>query len=203
MSSPGGRRPPGMIDLHPAADRLRGVLAALGDADLFRPTPCPKASVGDLVDHIGTFAVAFGQKAGGSAADTPGVGGPPPPADAGRLGADWRDRIDADLAAAWDDPAAWEGMTTAGGIEMPSEVAGAVALDELLVHGWDVAVASGQAYDVSDEEVAAARGFVETFADVPRDGTLFGPEVAVDPDAPPFHQLLGLTGRDPAWSPPS
>ena len=195
-----------MIDLHPAADRLRAVLAALEDADLGRPTPCPALTVGDLVDHVGTFSVAFAQKGGAGASDTPGVAGPPPAPDASRLGPDWRDRIDAGLAtlaSAWDDAAAWEGMTTAGGIEMPSAVAGQVALDELLVHGWDLAAATGQDYEVTDDEVAAARSFVETFADVPRDGSLFGPEVPVAADAPPFHQLLGLTGRDPAWAPPS
>src|SRR4051812_16420419 len=103
-----------MIDLHPAADRLRRVLAGVLDDDLARPTPCPGSSVGDLIDHIGTFAVAFAQKAGGGAG-VPGVGGPPPPPDAARLEEAWRDRIDRDLyalAAAWDDPQAWEGMTT-------------------------------------------------------------------------------------------
>ncbi len=39
-------------------------------------------------------------------------------------------------------------MTKAGGVDLPGEVAGLVALDELVVHGWDVARATGQAYDV-------------------------------------------------------
>ena len=36
------------------------------------------------------------------------------------------------------------GTTKAGGLELPGEVAGLVALDELVIHGWDVARSSGQ-----------------------------------------------------------
>lgn len=85
---------------------------------------------------------------------------------------------------------------------MPGEVVGLVALDELVVHGWDLAVATGQAYEPTLEEIEAATGFISSFA-VPRDGSLFGPIVRVDAAASPLDELLGLTGRDPAWHPPT
>ena len=84
--------------------------------------------------------------------------------DASRLVDDWRSRIPRDLAAlaaAWRDPEAWTGMTRAGGIDLPGEIAGVVALDELVVHGWDVARASRQPYDVDEPSLAAVHGFVE------------------------------------------
>jgi hypothetical protein len=43
------------------------------------------------------------------------------------------------LADAWRDSAAWSGTTEAGGLELPAEVAGLVALNERVVHGWDLA----------------------------------------------------------------
>ena len=46
------------------------------------------------------------------------------------------------LVDAWHDPGAWQGMTKAGPFELPGEVAGVVALDELVLHGWDLAVAN-------------------------------------------------------------
>jgi hypothetical protein len=58
--------------------------------------------------------------------------------DASRLAPDWRDRIPRDLdalAASWQDAEAWSGMTTVGGVTLPGEVCGVVALDELVVHG--------------------------------------------------------------------
>jgi uncharacterized protein (TIGR03086 family) len=191
-----------MIDIRPATQRVARLLAGLDHAVLDRPTPCPGSTVGDLVDHIGTFTLAFTGKARHE-----GVGrsGPPPKPDAANLEPGWRDRIARDLEAladAWAEPAAWEGMTTAGGIEMPSEVAGLVVLDELVVHGWDVAVSTGLPYEPSDEDMRAVTAFVAAF-DAPRDGKLFGPVVPVPGDAPPIDRLLGLTGRDPRWAPPA
>ena len=46
-------------------------------------------------------------------------------------------------------------------------------------------------------------GNPRTAFDAPRDGNLFGPVVPVPDNAPPLDKLLGLTGRDPGWKPPS
>jgi uncharacterized protein (TIGR03086 family) len=85
---------------------------------------------------------------------------------------------------------------------LPAEVVGLVALDELVVHGWDIAVATGQPYAPTAAEVEAAMSFVTGF-EAPRDGSLFGPIVAVPGDASGFDRLLGLTGREPWWRPPA
>ena len=100
-------------------------------------------------------------------------------------------------------------MTSAGPVEMLGEIAGLVALDELVVHGWDLAGATDQPYDVDDATLGLIRGLVADFAPaddpehpVVNDGTLaFGPAVSIPADVPLLEQALALTGRDPAWSP--
>jgi uncharacterized protein (TIGR03086 family) len=190
------------IDLEPAARRTAAVVAAVTDDQLDRRTPCPEYTLGDLLEHMGGLAMAFtaaATKTGLEASSGPS-------GDASRLPSDWRTRIPQDLVAmaeAWKDPAAWTGMTKAGGIDLPGEVAGLVALDELVIHGWDVAKASGQAYEVDDAEALdAVRQFVAPIADAPAEerAGLFGPPVAVADDAPELDRILGLTGRDPGWS---
>lgn len=190
-----------MIDLEPATSRMVTLLASLSDSELESPSPCPNTSVGDLVDHVGALTVGFTAVA---RKDSSGNGAPPPPNGA-NLEDGWRGRIARDLetlAQSWRDDAAWEGMTAAGGVDLPGEVAGLVALDELVVHGWDIAVATGRNYEPPAAEVEAACSFVNSF-DAPRDGNLFGPVVSVADDAAPFDRLLGLTGRDPGWRPPN
>jgi uncharacterized protein (TIGR03086 family) len=192
------------VDIEPATRRLADLVGNVPDELLAAPTPCPDYTLGDLLDHIGGLAVAFREAATKRAA----ADGPQGPSgDASRLGGDWRDRIPArlaELAEAWRDPGAWTGMTRAGGLDLPGEVAGLVALDEVVIHGWDVARASGQPYEVERPALEAVHGFVSQFAGPGQEEArrgLFGPEVAVPADAPLLDRILGLAGRHPGWSP--
>lgn len=192
-------------DLRPAATRLGALVAAVPDDALANATPCPEYSLGDLLDHVGGLALAF-TAAATKTFDEAGAQGPS--GDASRLEDGWRERIQTDLeglAEAWRAPEAWEGMTRAGGIDLPGEVAGVVALDELVVHGWDVARASGQDFTCDEASLEAVHGFVSQFSgpgqETEREG-LFGPEVAVPESAPLVDRVIGMTGRQPGWSAP-
>jgi uncharacterized protein (TIGR03086 family) len=191
------------VDLEPAARRLADLVGGVPDGLLDAPTPCPAYTLGDLLDHVGGAALAF---TGAAVKDTGDVTSHAPSGDVSRLGDDWRTRIPRDLlalAAAWRDPDAWTGMTKAGGVELPGEVAGLVALDEIVVHGWDVARATGQAYDCDTASLEAVLAFVSQFSEPGQEemrAGLFGPVVEVPEDAPLLDRVIGLTGRDPAWS---
>jgi uncharacterized protein (TIGR03086 family) len=190
------------LDLTPATETLAQVVTGIGDDQLAAPTPCHGMTVADVLDHVDGLCLAFTA----AAAKNLDAGRQAPAADGSRLGADWRARIPgrlAHLAAAWRDEHAWAGMTRAGGIDMPGEIAGTVAIDEVVVHGWDVAVATGRGYSCDENLVLAAYGFAQAAVARSPQGTpgLFGPPVTVPDDAPLLHRLLGLTGRDPAWRP--
>ena len=188
------------LDLMPAATTLGLLVRQVPDDRLGDPTPCPDYTVGDLVEHIGGVALAFtaaAHKALGTDTDSP------PQPDAVRLPTAWRTRIPADLVAmatAWREPGAWTGMTRAGGVDLPGEVGGLVALDEIVVHGWDLAVATGRPFAVEPVLLDAVHGFVASFDPDPDAAVrLFGPVVEVSADALPLDRVLGLAGRDPGW----
>ena len=194
----------GMTDLTPTTNRVRAVVASVRDDQLDAPTPMPGTSVRELLNHLLGLTVAFRD----AAAKLDGPTTSTPPAKVTEpLPDGWRDLLNtrlAELAAAWASPDAWTGMTKAGGVELPGEIGGLVALDEVLLHGWDLARATGQPYNVSHDEADAVLPIVtpeESDPDGTGRGELFGPVVAVPADAPPFDRVLGLAGRDPAWSP--
>jgi uncharacterized protein (TIGR03086 family) len=192
------------VDMEPASRRMADLVERVPDDMLDGPTPCPAYTLGDLIDHVSGFALAF--TAAARKATPPGSQGRAS-GDASRLGHDWRSRLPReldDLAEAWRDPTAWTGETRAGGIDLPGEIAGLIALDELVVHGWDVARASGQTYTCDQDLLQAVHDFLSSFAppgqEATRDG-IFGPAVPVAGDAPLLDRVIGLSGRDPAWSP--
>ncbi len=195
-----------MIDLTPATRQMAALIEGVRPDQLSDPTPCPDYTVGDLVEHVGGLSLAFTNaagKGGGPIADT-NEGG-----DASRLADGWRETIPRDLdrlAAAWSAPDAWSGMTRVGGLDLPGEVGGLVALDEIVIHGWDIARASGQPFSIPVGLLRALHGFLEGFSgpghDEERAG-LFGPEVAVPDDAPLLDRVVGMAGREPRWSPPA
>ena len=192
------------ISLGPAARRLAGLVAGVRDEDLDRPTPCPAYALGDLIEHVGGMAIAFAaaaSKARDKRTDRSQAG------DAARLAAGWREHIPRDLRAlglAWQEPGAWLGMTRIAGMDTPAETVGLVLADELAVHGWDVARASGQPYTCEPDVLEAARQFLEMFAspDAPSGPEVeFGPATVLLPEAPLLDRVVALAGRDPSWSP--
>ncbi len=186
-----------MYDLSPAANELAGLVRNVSDADLKAPTPCPEYTVADLLDHINGLSVAFTMAATKTPLEGAGSG------DAARLPMDFRESMPArldELAQAWRAPEAWEGMTAAGGVDLPGEVAGAVALDEIVLHGWDLARATGQPFEVAPDLLEVVFGFVSAIGPEDRDGSLFGAAVEVGSNAPLLDRVLGLSGRDPSWN---
>jgi len=190
---------PSTPDLTPVTDAIAGLLPGVNNHQLDARTPCEKWTTRELLAHLDGLTQAFRAAAAkdfGPLTDTP-------PADAALgLAADWRHKLPAQLSAlatAWTDPTATEGMTRAGGVEMPAEVMGCVVTNELVLHGWDLAQATGQGFDPAPPAVAHALAFVEQVGDEPeqRQG-LFGPRVSTDDDAP-LDRLLAGAGRDPRW----
>jgi uncharacterized protein (TIGR03086 family) len=188
------------VDLAPAADRVAGLLAGVPDDRLGAPTPCADTTVGDLLSHLLGLSAAFR----GGAEKAPDAG--PPPTKPPPLEPDWRSalpaRLDA-LVTAWRAPEARAGTTSVGGVEMPAAAVAVVALDELVLHGWDLARATGQPYEVDPASIDACLGFVAATARPEGVPGLFGPPVPVPADAPALHRLLGLSGRNPEWSAPA
>ncbi len=129
--------------------------------------------MGDLVEHVDGLSVGLGYTA---RKDSPPPGtAEPRDDDASKLAPGWRDRIPArlsELAASWADPAAWEGSTQAGGVPLPAAAAGMFALDEIIVHGWELARSTGQPFSTDE---TAVRACAEFLADQPAATTCSGP----------------------------
>jgi uncharacterized protein (TIGR03086 family) len=197
-----------MIDLEPAGRTVARLLDGIREEQLPHPTPCADTPVAALLDHLMGLSLAFTWAARKSTATEAGgeqVG--PGLARAENLDPTWRsllpERLE-ELVQAWREESAWQGMTEAGGLAMPAELAAVVTLDELVLHGWDLARATGQPFSCDSGHAAIVLDFVARSAQPDqaalREG-LFGPVVDVPDDAPLFDRVLGLAGRDPAWTP--
>ncbi len=186
------------LDLGPQTAEVARIVAGVRDDQLPGPTPCPDMDVAALLDHLVGLTIAF-RNAAEKAAQQGG-----PRADAAKLAPGWRTRLPAQLevlAAAWREPAAWDGTAVAGGVELPAPVMAVVGLNEVLIHGWDLAVATGQEYRPDPAAVRACADMVGDRAGAPDEpDAIFGPAVPVPAEAPPFDRLLGQTGRDPRWT---
>ncbi len=188
-----------MIDMTSACAGTADLVRTVTDDQLGGLTPCSEMSVAALVSHLGGLAAAFtaaARKDFGELTDSP-------PEVSDQLDDGWRtsypERLMA-MAAAWGDAAAWEGMSRAGGVDFPAEVGGSIALTEVVVHGWDLARATGRPYAVDDDVLRAVLPHVTEFASgAPVEG-LFAAAVPVKDDAPLLDRVIALTGRDPAWT---
>ncbi len=175
-----------MFDLGPAAAEMGRLVSGVGDDKLDCPTPCSEWTVADLLTHIHQFSTVFAGNGRKEQAR--------PPED---LVDDWRAAIPSrleELADAWREESAWHGRVSAGGVEMDSADNAVVAIEELTMHGWDLARATGQDLHVDDARLDQVDRFFELFGNEP-----FGPAARVPEGATRLEQTVARTGRDPSW----
>jgi uncharacterized protein (TIGR03086 family) len=193
-----------MHDLGPAAQELTRLVTSVRDDQLGELTPCPEYTLGDLLQHIRLLAEAF--TVAGRKEQPVGGSKPPPQGDAALLPENWRqetaDWLDR-LVDVWSDPAAWKGTAWIAGFEAPASAVGITAANELIVHGWDVAVACHQRLRVDDAMLAPSQEFVAMMSGPGSEqarGDAFGPALPTPDGASALDEVIAGNGRDPAWS---
>ena len=88
-------------------------------------------------------------------------------------------------------------------MDAPAEMVGATAADELVVHGWDVARATGRPTTPSRNSGRRTRASPRRFAHAEAPAgpdVAFGPARLLPDGDPPLDRLVAMAGRDPAWS---
>ncbi|MFE5241718.1 MULTISPECIES: TIGR03086 family metal-binding protein [unclassified Streptomyces] len=114
--------------------------------------------------------------------------------------ADWPEQYAAQLdqaVAAWSDPAVWEGGIDTGHGSTPAPDIAAMLLMETVLHGWDVARATGQEFRISEPAAGHLLRTVEGTAALYRQYEGFAGEVTLPEGASDFERALALSGRDP------
>lgn len=173
------------------ADRFTTILAAAGDA-WDAPTPCEGWSVRDVVGHVLETQRDFLARQRLDPGAAPDLTHP---------GSAWHTHREHVLAVLrTGDVAAREydgyfGRTTIG-----ATLADFYGWD-LVVHGWDVARATGQEWSIGDDEVALLQTTADGWGDALYSEGICASPVAVAQDAPAADRLLARLGRDPHWQP--
>jgi uncharacterized protein (TIGR03086 family) len=184
---------PGLHDR--ALRQTRGYVTGIGDDQWTSRTPCEDWDVRELVNHIVSGNFWAGELARGKTIEEVG------------------DRLDGDVlgddpTAAYDESAraASEAFHAPGAMEAPCAVSygpvpGEVYLGhrfiDVLVHGWDVAKATGQDTTLDPELVEACLAVIEPQKDLLLGSGAFGAHHTMPPGADRQTELLTLLGRTP------
>lgn len=164
---------------------LGGVVAGLRGDQLDLPTPCGEYSVRGVLEHMIGGATMFAAAYRGDAPTTPELGDPIAGIQAA-LG---------ELSTAITAPGALDRTIDAPFGTIDGETFARFVVLDGLVHGWDMATATGQAYDPPDALVADVDAFAHQMVDGLRDGPAFGSAVEPPAGCTPMEALAAYTGR--------
>jgi uncharacterized protein (TIGR03086 family) len=163
-----------------ALNRTGRLVAGIHDDQWGNPTPCSEWDVRALVNHVvnGTTAAAsaFGAETHRTAE---------------------YDEAASMLLAVFRQPGALDRIVTIPFGTVPGAVALHIRLTELLVHGWDIAQATGQRTDfpeeLAEEELAFSKAAMDS---VPPGSSSFAAPQPAPEDAPALDRLVALLGRE-------
>lgn len=168
------------------------LVAGLTPEQLAAPTPCTGWDVRALLTHM---VVANGMFTRVNLGQPPHVDGED---DVGfdRLASTWADMGRANVES-WRRTGLTGERTYPFGT-FPAELSAILNVGEVLIHGWDLARATGQEATLDPDLVSLV---YEMYLSYPLDQYraygAFGPEVPVPADSPAADRLLGLLGRAP------
>ena len=193
---------PASVDqLARATQVCAGLVAGVAPAGWTARTPCSEWTVRDLVVHLILGKHLF--------ADALVPDAPPTVADTAR----YLENPDADVPAAFDiagqlllqafsAPEAMSRMITVPFGTIPGAVALHLRIVEMLVHGWDLAAATGAQVDFPDDLAEQEIVFSEqNLSRVPPGRRRFADPQAAADGAPAIDRLAALLGREVPFDP--
>lgn len=180
----GGRMDP-LAQFEQLGPVLGGVIAGLRPDQLDEPTPCDEFSVRGVLEHMIGGATMFAAAYRGEAPAEPDFANPITGVQSAL----------SDLADAITAPGALGRTIQAPFGESDGENFARFVVLDGLVHGWDLATATGQSYDPPRDLVVAATAFAKQALDPLRDGQTFKSAVEPAAEATPIDRLAAYTGR--------
>ncbi|MGO8889945.1 MAG: TIGR03086 family metal-binding protein [Streptosporangiaceae bacterium] len=188
-------------EMEAAAAEAATVVNGVPEGTLDAPTPCHDWDLRTLLNHtiLWTSYSAERRAHGESVAEdlmTRDFTAEPGFRD------DYARQIDRAVKA-WANQEAWEGELGMMGDATPAADVGAMLIMEMVLHGWDVARATGREYACDDAVAEAVLATVEQQAELFRKYQGFADAIEAPDDATAFDRALRLSGRDPNWKPKS
>ena len=186
---PGGPDPVALLEQ--AAAAVQQIVDRVKPDQMELETPCTDWTVRDVIDHIAKgnawAAANLGSETGTAPRPTESmVGGDPARALRDTSGS---------MLDAFTAPGARQKMLSLPFGDMPGAAFAGVRATDLLVHGWDIAKATGQPTDFAPELNEIALAGARRTLTFDRAGSPFGAEQPVAADAPAADRLAGFLGR--------
>lgn len=184
-------RPDPVAMLEQAVAAVEPIVAKVRPDQMNLPTPCTDWTVRDVIDHVvkgNAWVVATMASDSGSAPRPTGdtIGNDPAAAFA---------ETSARMVAAFKEPAARGKMVDLPFGRMPGVAFAGFCMGDLLVHGWDIARATGQPTDFAPELNEAALAAARRTMTFDRAGSPFAPEQPVAADAAAADRFAAFLGR--------
>ncbi|WP_283135178.1 TIGR03086 family metal-binding protein [Rhizohabitans arisaemae] len=182
------------------ADVFAAKITAVEPGRWSNPSPCEEWTAADVVGHIVDMHGAMLHPLGRALSPAPSAAENP-------VAAFTSARADVEALLADPDTAA-SMVDTPGGRVSVEEHIDRVVSEDMVLHGWDLARATGQDDTIDPAELERMWPTAQQIPDEMRIPGHFGPgivvlgpEVKVPEDAPLQERILGLLGRDPHWTP--
>ena len=176
-----------------ALDETGRTVKGIAPDQLGRPTPCDGWDVRTLLEHLVSGNLWVGELMAGKTIEEVGDR-----LDGDVLGDDhvvaWR--RSAEVAAdAFNAPDAMSRPAAVSYGPVPGEVYAGHRLIDVVIHGWDLATATGQETTIDPDLVAGVEAVIAPQEELLRNSGMFGEDVEVPADASPQTRLLARLGR--------